>query len=141
MFKRKNGKPNIEMWPKKASVAFDIGDLVYADGSGAVQPADATSGNHIGICLKQVQSSDDDYASNTLIPIDALNPNDEVIADVGTGTLTTAMLGLYKDLADETGIDVSANSKAVVLITGFISASKAVVKINAMAGVKNVETT
>lgn len=141
MFERKNKKHNIEYWPKKASVAFAIGDLVYADGSGAIQPADSTSGNHIGVILKEVLATDADYALNTMVPIDVADPNDEFIVDVGTGTLTTAMIGTYRDLTDADSINVSAQSKNVVLITGFVSATKAVVKINAMAGVVDVATT
>lgn len=140
-FRLAKGGHHIEWHPKKASTAFDVGDLVYADGSGAVQPADATSGNHIGICMKKVTSSDDDYASTTAIMILVPHDDTEIDADVGTGTLTTAMVGNYYDLADETGIDVSAQSKNVVLITKFISSSKARIKINAMAANANVATT
>jgi len=141
MFIRKSGAHNIEWYPKKASQAMAIGDLVYPDGSGAVQLADSTSGEHIGIVMKKVASTDSDYASTTKIPVDVVGPEDLFIADVGTGTLTTAMIGNYYDLKDENEIDVTAQAKKVVLIVGYISATKAVVKITASAGVKYVATT
>lgn len=140
-FRRASGSPNIMFYPKKASVALAVGDLLYPDGSGAVQRADATSGEHVGICLKTVASTDSDYASTTKIPVDVIGPDDIVEADVGTGTLTTAMVGLYRDLTDHAGIDVSATAKNVVFIVGFISATKALIKINATPAVRYIATT
>lgn len=141
MIKRVSGKPNVEWYPKKASTVFNNGGLVNADGSGAVQPADATSGDHIGLILKDVAATDDDYASTTKVPVDVLGPNDVCEADVGTGTLTTAMVGNRYDLKDDNEIDVSATSKQVVTVVGFVSASKALIKVNSMIGHANVATT
>lgn len=129
-------------YPKKASTAFNKWGLVYPDGSGAVQPADSTSGEHLGIGLKTVASTDSDYALNTFIPVAVpVGMDATAIADVGTGTLTTAMVGLYRDLKDDNEIDVSATSKNVVFIEKFISSSKAVIKINALASPRYVATT
>lgn len=135
------GSAKVEWYPKKASQVMAVGDLLYADGSGAVQIADATSGNHIGVCMKTIAATDSDYASTTMIPVLVPNDSTEWDVSVGTGTLTTAMVGNFYDLADETGIDVTAQSKNVVQVTKFISASKARVKINAMAANANVATT
>lgn len=133
MFKRISGKPKMEWFPKKASTAFANGGLVYADGSGAMQPADATSGDHFGVILKAVTSADSDYASTTMVPVDFISPEDVLEVDVETGTLTTAMVGNAYDLvADGDAIDVNATSKKVVTVVGFVSATKALVKVNAM---------
>ena len=118
-----------------------VGDLLYADGSGAAQPADATSGDHLGVLQEAVTSSDSDYADNTKVPVLVGDANAEWLVDVGTGTLTTAMVGNRYDLKDENEIDVSATSKKVVTVTQFVSASKAVVKINAMVSAADVATT
>ena len=143
MFIPRRGHFHIEWYPKIASTAIAIGDLLYADGSGAVQPADATSGDHIGICLKVIAATDDDYASTTSIPV--LVPNDstaEFEVDVDTGTaLTTAMVGSRYDLTDANSLNVGNTSKKVVTITKFISATKAWVKINSMIAVADVATT
>ncbi len=142
MFKRASGEPNVQWFAKVASSAFFAGDLMYADGSGMVLEADATSGNHMGISMKDVAATDDDYASNTSIPLDVPRPDDIFEVDVDSGTaLTTAMVGNYYDLTDANSLDVGNQSKNVVLIVGFISATKALVKINAMATVANVATT
>ena len=70
-------------------------------------------------------------------------PKDDNIyeVDVETGTLTTAMVGLQYDLvADGDAIDVTGTSKQVVTVVGFVSASKALVKINSMIANTNVAT-
>lgn len=143
MFKRLSGAPNVQYMPKKASTAFLNGSLVYADGSGAVQPADNTSGQHLGIILRAVTSGDDDYASTTMVPLDVPGPNDLFEVDVPNGDLATSDVGNTCDLDAENpeSIDPDATSKNVVTIVGYISASKAIVKINAMVGVKDVATT
>jgi len=141
MFVLESGRALVEWYPKKASTEFNNGDLVYADGSGHIQPADATSGDHIGIIMKDVKSTDDDYAENTYVPV--LIPTDESVfrVDVGTGTLTTAMIGNQYDLKDASSIDVTATAKKVVTVVGFVSGSVALVKINAVITNVDVQTT
>lgn len=143
MFKRLSGRPNIQWMPKKASTAFPNGALVYADGSGAVQPADNTSGNHLGVILRAVTSGDDDYATTAKVPVDVPTPGDLFEVDVPNGDLATSDVGNFCDLdaEDPDGIDPDATAKNVVLIRGYISASKAIVEVNAMAGHVNVATT
>lgn len=129
-FRRISGKHRVEWWPKKASTAFTYGSLVYPDGSGAIQPADSTSGEHIGVILKTVASTDSDYASTTKVPVDVCGEDDVFEADV-TGTLTSAMVGTYLDLSTALVVNAAATSKQVVLCVGFISASKGLFKITA----------
>lgn len=141
MFKRISGKPKIEYFPKAASTAFPLGCLVYANGSGAIIPADATSGDHFGVLIQEVTASDSDYASTTKVPVDLASIEDVFEVDVETGTFTTAMIGNRYDLvADGDAIDVSATSKKVVTIVGYVSSTKALVKINAMVGHADVAT-
>jgi len=140
-FRPRKGRFVIEWYPKTASEAFAKYDLVYS-ASGYLTKADATSGDHIGVILKTVAATDDDYASNTFVPVLVpMNPNAEWEVPVGTGTLTAAMVNEKYDLKDANEIDVSATSKKVVTITRFISSSVAWVKINAMIGYGNVATT
>lgn len=141
MFKRAEGKPNIRYYPKAASQTFENGDLVYAGGSGEIIPADSTSGMHLGIILKKVASTDADYAEETMVPVDVPRPGDKFLVDVGTGTLTTEMIGLRKDLKDAASIDVDATSKNVVVIEEFVSATKAIVSIPSMIHTADVATT
>ena len=141
-FSHVKGGFHIEYPKKVASTVIAVGNLMYAAaGDGTVTNADATSGNHIGIALKAVAATDSDYASETRIPV--LVPHDDAEFDVpvGTGTFTAAMEGNFYDLKDANEIDVSAQSKNVILITKYISSTVARVKINAMAANANVATT
>ena len=54
------GRTKIVWLPKAASTAFTKDALVYFDGSGAIIPADSTSGDHIGTILKTIASTDSD---------------------------------------------------------------------------------
>jgi len=142
MFKRISGRPKVEWYQKDASVAFANGGLVYWNGTGEIIPADATSGDHAGVIQRDVLSTDDDYATSLAkVPVDVPTTEDIFEVDVETGTLTTAMVGNQYDLvADGDAIDVTATSKKVVTIVGFVSSSKALVKINALATHVNVAT-
>ena len=141
MFTHYSGPVRIEWYPKKASTAFVNGDLVYADGSGAIQPADSTSGDHIGVIQKTVVSTDDDYADNTSVPVLVPTENTLFEVDVDTGTaLTTAMVGNRYDLTDANSLNVGGTSKKVVTIVKYISATKAIVKINSMVSAADVAT-
>jgi hypothetical protein len=136
-----SGPVSVKWYPKKASTAFAVGDLVYADGSGAIQPADSTSGDHLGVIQKLVAATDSVYASTTLVPVLVPQNNTMWLADVGTGTFTAAMVGSRYDLKDANELDVSATSKKVVTIEKYVSATKAVVTINAMVANADVATT
>lgn len=142
MFKRISGHPKLEYWPKAASTAMTYGALSKADGSGHAVNANATSGDHLGIIMRKVVSTDGDYASATVkIPIDFLSPEDIVEADV-SGTLTAAMVGNAYDLtsAGDT-VNVAAQAKKVVTCVGFISATKGLFKVNAMVTTEGVAST
>ena len=141
MFRLISGNAKIEHYPKAASTAFSQGGLVYWNGSGFIIPADATSGDHAGVVLKAVAATDDDYADTTKLPVQIADTDAIFEADVETGTLTVAMVGNQYDLvADGDAIDVTGTSKKVVTIVGYKSATKALVKINAVATNANVAT-
>ena len=140
-FSHFRGPLRIVYRPKIASTVFSAGDLMYADGSGAVQEADATSGDHVGVSLRESASTDSDYASNTRIPLIQATDSTEFKVDVTTGTLTTAMVDLYRDLTDGAGIDVNATAKNIVLISQFSSASVAIVYVSAHVTSRRVATT
>lgn len=139
MFKRISGSPRLSWFPKKASTAFNVGDLVYPDGSGAIQPADATSGEHLGVILKKVVSTDSDYASTTMVPVDVAGPDDIFEADAAG--LTAAKVGTYMDLTDAATVNGAATAKNVVLMVGYISATKGLFVVSATAYSKYVATT
>lgn len=139
MFKLISGRPRLAWYPKKASTAFNVGDLVYPDGSGAIQPADSTSGEHMGVIAKKVTSTDSDYASTTFVPVYEVGPDDIFEADA-TG-LTAAKVGTYMDLTDAATVNGSATSKNVVFMVGYISATKGLFKVSATAASRYIATT
>lgn len=141
MIKRISGHPKLEWLPKAASTAMTYGALGKMDGSGHVVNGNATSGDHVGIIMRAVLSTDDDYALNSKVPVDFLSPEDVVEADV-TGTLTTAMVGNRYDLtsAGDT-VNVGAQAKNVVTCVGFISATRGLFKVNAMQPTQGVAST
>lgn len=130
------GKAQVKFYPKTASTALANGDLVQLS-SGKLIKATTTSLLHCGVVLRDVVATDADYASTTSLPVLVPNDDTEFLVDVGTGTLTTAMVGETHDLTDADSIDVTAAAKDVVTITGFVSASKAIVKINSNIAYKN----
>lgn len=142
-FRRISGKPRLEWYPKKTSTAFNYGGLVYPDPTphGYIIPADSTSGNHVGVAMRKVASTDADYATTgAKIPVDVVGEDDVFEADV-VGTLTTDMVLQFFDLQDDLTVNVAATAKKTVLCVGFISATRGLFKVNARAADFYVATT
>ena len=135
------GKTKTVSYPKKASTVFAVNSLVYFDGSGAILPADSTSGDHVGIVLKAVAATDDDYTDNTKIPVEIpLEKQAEFESEV-SGTLTTALVGTTMDLVDADTVNQAATSKNVVTCVGFITATKGRFVLNSTFDNLRVATT
>lgn len=129
-FIRRTGSERVAVqFPKVASVALAVGDALIADGSGAVTVAASTSTSIIGICQKKVAATDSDYAANTPMPVELIDFTAIYEADVDN-TLTTAMVGLRRDLTDQNSVNATGTSHNQVTIVGFISATKALVMFN-----------
>lgn len=139
MFKRETGDFTMLYLTNAISTAYGKGALVYPNGSGAFIPADATSGNHVGITEEEITSSDDRYSTAGKIGVDILKPGDLVRADA-TG-LTAAKEGTYMDLTNSLTVNGAASSKSVVFLVKYISATEGIFMINSLAGVKDVATT
>lgn len=135
------GKTRIREYPRTASTTFTAFSLVNWV-SGLVLPADATSGDHIGICLENVASTDSDFAT-AAVPIQVEVPADKqcVFEATVTGTLVTTSVGLTYDLTDALTVNQGATSKNVVTCVGFISATKGLFVLNSTFDVANVATT
>lgn len=141
MIKRISGKVNIEWYPKTASTVFRDGQLVRW-ASGQLVPANATAGDFAGVTVAPLAATAANYATTDKIMVDVPNTDTVYEATVKTGTLTAAMVGGRYDLhADGDGINVSAQAKGVVTVVGFVSATKALIKINAIASQVDVPTT
>lgn len=125
---RKSGLTKEIYFPKAASTAFTLNCFVKFDASGHVIPSVSTDATILGVCLKTIASTDSDYASNTLIPIEVpVEKAVEWIVPVETGTATAALVGTQCDLNDSLGVNVNGTSHNPVYITQFISATSVAV--------------
>lgn len=124
------GKIQCESFPKTASVAINVGDVLEIT-SGAVNPADSADTSLFGISLRKVASTDSDYASTTPISVVVLDANQTYFADVGTGSATAASVGVQYDLSSAGGIDVTATTHKVFTVTEFIDATHVKGRFNA----------
>lgn len=126
------------MYPKVASTVFEVGDALTFNGSGQVAPAVAgTTTGIIGICKKAVAATDSDYAANTPIAVDVnLSPDSEFEVDAN-GTVTAAMVGLYKDVITNAGtMAIAAATNNHYLVVGLGSTTtKARVRVNLQSAV------
>lgn len=128
---RQQSKDNIIWTAKKASTAISNNAvLTYDSSTGTVQPAVTASTNLAGVSRKVVASTDTDYASTTLIPMDVPAPNDLYVLDCNT-TVTQAMVGDDFDLASSVLLDNSAAGTVKhVKLVGGVGTTKAVVRFN-----------
>lgn len=142
MMRRQSGRYNVQYFKKAASTAFTNGGLVNFNGTGEIIPADATAGDLLGIILRDVTSGDSDYADESMVPVDVIDGQTRVEADVPNDDLAAADVGNTCDLeSDGAGIDPDASSKDQVTIVGMISSGRAVILVNALVGHVNVATT
>jgi len=135
------GKTRIREYPRTASTVFTAYSLVNFV-SGAVLPADSTSGDHIGICLEDVAATDADYATAAVlikveVPADKLCEFEATV----TGTLVTTSVGVTYDLSTALVVNQGATSKNVVTCTKFITSTLGHFVLNASYDVANVATT
>jgi len=141
MFKREGKDFNLLPLTNVITTLYYDGGLVYPNGSGGFIPADATSGNHIGICQETIAATDDKYTTAGEIMVDVIKPGELIRATDITGTLTAAMEGTFLDLSDSLVVNAAASSKSVLFLVKFISATEGIFMLNATAGVVNVATT
>jgi hypothetical protein len=125
MIKRISGDSEVLPLKKKASEAFSIGDVVTKDSSGYITKATALTPRSeiIGLIMKDVASTDDDYADNSVVEIEVPCENTIYEFPVGTGTAVQAMVGKKFDLKDEDELDVNAQITKAVEITLVLSTS------------------
>ena len=141
MFKRETGRTNLFPLKNVITTDYNLGDLVYSNGSSGFIPADATSGDHYGIAAEELPSTDDRYTTAGEISIDLLSPGDLVRCDDVDGTLTAAMEGTTMDLSNAESVNAAASSKNVVTLVKYISATEGIFMINSLASVYRVATT
>lgn len=124
-----------EWYPKKASTAFAVNDLVFLDGNGYVDKATATTaGPFLGLIQKAVAATDSDYASATMVPVLVGDADSEYLCDVSTGTAAQTDVGEWVDIDDENSLDVVDSTYDVFFVTQFISTTQVVAKLAKKSG-------
>jgi len=141
MFLRATGRPRLLELTNAISTDYNLGDLIYADGSGAFIPADSTAGDIYGIAAEELDSDDARYTTAGKISVDLLMPGELVRCDDVDGILTAAMEGTTMDLANAESVNAAGSSKLVVTLVKYISATEGIFMINALASVYRVATT
>ncbi len=135
-----SGPLRMRWYPKTASTVFAVGALTYST-SGQLLPADATSGDHVGVCQKTVAATDSDYASTTRIPVILVGEDTVWEVAVGAGTAAVTLENTFVDLTDSISVDVGSTSKNVFLVTKFISTTVVQGVVSAHTTDRRVATT
>lgn len=117
-------------FPKKASTEFACNSAVAFSG-GEVQPAVSTDTRLAGIIQQKISSTDSDYASETDVTVELIDPTAFYLCDVTTGTLTTESVGVQYDLDSSVGINVNSTSHKQVTCVAYISATQGLFVFNA----------
>lgn len=136
MIIRIKGQPKMEYFPKAASTAFAVNSLVAFNASGQIIPAAAgTTTGIVGVVKKAVASTDADYAATTLVPVDVNLGADSEFEIDANGTVTAAMVGVYKDVgADASTLAIAAATNNHMLVRGIgRTSTKARVSVNSQA--------
>ncbi|MCX6822224.1 MAG: hypothetical protein NTW30_05620 [Candidatus Aenigmarchaeota archaeon] len=139
MVKHFRGGSHLEWFPKTASTAYALNDMVTilstAAGAGTLAKVTSSSTAIYGLIQRAVVSTDADYASASLVPVLVPDVDTEFEFDVTTGTPATTKIGEYVDADDEANIDLNAYTVGVVLVTGIVSSTKVIGKIAKKSGV------
>lgn len=138
-FRIKSGSFKVEWFPKAASVAISVGDmLVFSSGNVTPAAAGNSTSNFAGIALKPAASADSDYASNTFVPVAVPTPENLIEADIGTGTAAASNVGLSYDLAAAGTLDLTATTHKNFVVKAFISTTKVLGKFIPLPEYKDV---
>ncbi len=132
MFVRYNSEPNIQVYKKKASTAFSKGALCELDSNGYLAPATASStiNGIVGVIMQDVASTDSDYASNTMIPVDVPRRLEDLfIADCVTTTPAQTDVGETVELVDSLTINVGLSAYPLVRVEKILASSKVLVSL------------
>ena len=131
MFVRYNSEPNIQMYKKKASTAFSNGAVCELDSNGFLAPATASStiNGICGIIMQDIASTDADYASATMVPVDVpRRMQDLFIADTVTTVIAQTDVGETVELVNSLTIDVGNTvNNPLVRVEKILASSKVLI--------------
>jgi len=108
-------------FPKTASTALSIDSLVTLS-SGQLVAATSSSTKVLGVLRRASVSTDSDYTSTTMLPVEVPLDN-TVVWEALTASAVAGDVGANVDLTDALTVNRGGTSHKVVLISGFISAT------------------
>lgn len=130
MFKSFRGKTKVVYLPVTTSTALTAGDLLTFTSGKLVAATSATAASAIiGVNVKTIASTDTDYATDRLIPVEI--PVERFTAweaDVTSG-LVVGDIGKEVDLTDAATVNRAATSVGVVMPIAVKSTTKGIFRI------------
>ena len=138
-FRRFKGKTVTRWLPVTTSTAFTKGALVGWS-SGLLIPATSSTAakTHVGVIKKTIASTDADYATARLVPVEVpVERGVEWEADVTSG-LVAADIGLWVDATDSLTLNRGASSVDVAQVRKVISTTKGIVVLNLGGAVETI---
>jgi hypothetical protein len=127
---RANGPVHIEWYPKASSTDIAFGEPVYLNTDGRLAPyTPGVAAPFIGLCKKEIASTDSDYADNTKIPVEVGNYDTEYLITASTTAAGATDVGEYCDYVEATvSVNVGSSGQNDVYVTQVISTTLIVVK-------------
>jgi hypothetical protein len=132
------GKFHVEWYPKTASEAFTVGDMVTilntAAGTGYLTSATSSSAEVIGTIQKAVAATDSDYASTTKVPVLVGDADAEWLFNAASGGAQTEV-GQFVDISTDLLLDLgTAYTYGIAKVTGVISTTQVTGKLSKKNG-------
>lgn len=126
MFKLYQGKVKNVYLPVTASTALSEGSLVtFSSGKLVAATSGTAAVNIVGVLVKAIASTDDDYADERLVAVQVPTERHAVWEADVTATVATSDIGAEVDLTDASTINPDAGSVDVARIVDVISTTKA----------------
>ncbi len=130
LFRANGSNPHLEWYQKAASEAFAFNDIVGINTSVYLTKyLDGSSFPQLGLIQQAVAATDDDYASNTKVPVLVAGAEAEYLCDVSTGSAAQTDVGEYIDVDDSNSVDVASSSNNDFYVTQFVSSTLVVAKM------------
>lgn len=117
-----NGKTKRVYFPVAASQALVDGTLVEL-GSGTLNPSDDNDTQIEGIVRQTVASTDPDYASAKLVPVEVPVERHVIVRHEGTSSFVSTDIGGEFGISDQSTVDHSDTTNKVFKVVRVISAS------------------
>lgn len=120
-----SGTVKVEWWPKTASTALAANSIVSASSGYLIAATSATTAN-VGVTLRQVASTDSDYASTTKIPV--IIPKADTVFIALATSASAAQVGTVVDLTDAVTIGTGTTHKSAYVV-GYVDSTHLLVKL------------